>query len=396
MEPSNPTILIYADPLLAPSTTFVRAQAEALRGFVPLYAGAGLYQGNGIKVPPERTLVINRTGTKFAKLREVPFKVLGFAPLFFRKAKNFKPVLVHGHTGPGALSALPLARYLKVPLVATFHGGDVTGDPRNAGANYTFRTYGRHFRRLQAEGALFIAVSKFVHGKLLAQGYSANRTVLHYIGVDTAFFQADSKVPREQIVLFVGTLHQGKGCEHAIQAMATVQNALPQMEFVVLGGGPLRGPLEAMAKKKLRHYRFLGTQPPQVVRSWMNRARLFLAPSIQADSGWTEAFGLVFAEAQAMGLPVVSFASGGIPEAVAHGETGLLSPAGDGETLASHILLLLQNMDLWRRMSEAGPKRVASLFNLDKQTRQLEDLYRAVLSETGNPVSGRAIAQYSY
>jgi colanic acid/amylovoran biosynthesis glycosyltransferase len=380
-KPNKPSILIYADPLLAPSATFVRSQGEGLQEFVPYYAGARAYHGAGLRLPSERTIVLNEKGTYLGKIMEIPFKVFGCAPFFFRRAQRCSPVLVHAHTGPGALTALPLASYLKVPLVATFHGGDVTADPNRDEAHYTFRTYSKNCRRLQSDGALFIAVSKFVQAKLLAQGYPAQRTVLHYIGVDIAFFQADQQVPREPVVLFVGSLHQGKGCEYAIRAMAKVQSALPQMEFVVLGDGRLRDSLETMAKEKLRRYRFLGTQAPQVVRSWMNRASLFLAPSVTSETGWTEAFGLVFAEAQAMGLPVVSFSSGGIPEAVAHGETGFLAVETDWEALANYILLLLKSNDLWARMSVAGQRRVREYFNLETQTRQLESHYRHVLKE---------------
>jgi len=90
--------------------------------------------------------------------------------------------------------------------------------------------------------------------------------------------------------------------------------------------------------------------------------------------------GLVFLEAQATGLPVVSFATGGIPEAVAHGETGLLAPDRDSRSLAGNILQLLQNESLWQRMSHAGQTRVRKLFDLETQTGKLEGVYESVLS----------------
>lgn len=90
---------------------------------------------------------------------------------------------------------------------------------------------------------------------------------------------------------------------------------------------------------------------------------------------------MVFAEAQAMGLPVASYASGGVPEAVQNGETGLLAAEGDWRSLAGHILELLQNKNLWRQMNAAGPRRVRTLFDLAAQTRKLEDIYRRVLFE---------------
>ncbi len=281
---------------------------------------------------------------------------------------------------------MPIADSLGVPLVTTLHGGEVTAsDSELAGhRHYSARAYLSRRKRLQSQGALFIAVSKFVHAKLLEQGYPEDRTVLHYIGVDTAFFKSDSQVQREPIVLFVGTLHEGKGCEYAIRAMAKVQPLLPDVELVILGDGPLRPSLERLAREKLCRYRFVGTQPPEVVRSWMNRAKVFATPSVTADTGWKEAFGIVFAEAQAMHLPVASFASGGITEAVKHGETGLLAKERDWERLASNIQILLRDEAMRQRMAEAGRQRVCSLFNLRKQTALLEDQYRRVLDYSDN------------
>jgi colanic acid/amylovoran biosynthesis glycosyltransferase len=382
VAPSRMRVAIYADPLLAPSMTWVRAQAEALRNFSPVYLGPRALPTGGLELPHDRTLTIHSRQGVWGRIREVPFKVFGYAPVFLRRIRRFDPVLVHAHTGPAAVSALPLTSFLNVPLVATFHGGEVTAFDREMATHehYTARKYWSRRKQLQSRGSLFIAVSKFIHGKLLEQGYPEDRTILHYIGVDTDFFKPDRQVPREPVVLFVGSLHEGKGCEYAIRAMAKVQSLLPDVELVILGDGPLRNVLERLAGEKLRRFRFVGTQPPEVVRSWMNRARVFVAPSVTADTGWTEAFGMVFAEAQAMCLPVASFASGGIPEAVKHGETGLLATERDWEGLASNIQTLLLNGAMRERMAEAGRERVCRFFNLDRQTRLLEEIYKEVLN----------------
>ncbi|MEM9977890.1 MAG: glycosyltransferase, partial [Cyanobacteria bacterium P01_D01_bin.2] len=107
---------------------------------------------------------------------------------------------------------------------------------------------------------------------------------------------------------------------------------------------------------------------------------VFCGPSIVARSGDAEGFGMVFAEAQAMGLPVVSFATGGIPEAVIHGETGLLSPAKDTAQLSRDLLRLLQDGDLRRRFARAGQAHVAKNFDLQKNTPLLEALYDDVVA----------------
>jgi glycosyltransferase involved in cell wall biosynthesis len=144
---------------------------------------------------------------------------------------------------------------------------------------------------------------------------------------------------------------------------------------VVIGDGPLRAGYEARASRLGLRCRFLGVQPSTVVRAWMARAAVFCVPSVVAESGDAEGFGMVFIEAQAMGLPVVSTLSGGIPEAVQHGETGLLVPEHDPKGLAAALLLLLENPEVWRRYSVAGRRRVLNHFDLAQQTARLEEVF---------------------
>ncbi|MEO8453469.1 MAG: glycosyltransferase, partial [Gemmatimonadota bacterium] len=119
--------------------------------------------------------------------------------------------------------------------------------------------------------------------------------------------------------------------------------------------------------------------PQDIVRQWMARAAIFSVPSTTLPSGEAEGFGLAFAEAQAMELPVASFAVGGVPEVIAHGETGLLAPDGDTAALARNLLTLLRDPDLCRRYGVAGRARVEERFDLTRQTAKLETLYRRAL-----------------
>ena len=167
--------------------------------------------------------------------------------------------------------------------------------------------------------------------------------------------------------------------------MGKVQQSHPDAELVILGDGPLRARLEAQAGS-LGRVRFLGAVSPDEVKDWMARSRVLSVPSVRAASGDAEGFGMVFAEANALGLPVASFASGGIVESVAHEETGLLAAERDWETLAHNISKLLADSALWDRMSRAGVKRVRDRFDLTTQTRKLEDLYDEVLSRTGSRI----------
>lgn len=373
---TKPTAAIFSGRLLPASETFIRAQAEGLTQFEPLYVGARRVAG--LTLPADRTIVVNQGGLK-GKGQEYLFKRLGFSPQLNRQLQRSHPTLIHAHFGVCGTLALPLARALQRPLLVTFHGFDACmSDAYAKQDSLSTQVYLHRRDALKKEAHTFIAVSHFIKNKLIERGFPSDKIRVHYIGIDTQQFSPDPAINREQIVLFVGRLTEKKGCEHLIRAMASVQQKLPQAQLVVIGDGVLRQSLEALAASTLKQYRFLGVQPSSVVREWMNRARIFAVPSVVAKSGDAEGFGMVFAEAQAMNLPVVSFATGGIPEAVAHEKTGFLAPAGDWRSLAQYILQLFQNPQLWKQMSHAGRKHIQTNFNLTAQTKTLEKIYTSV------------------
>lgn len=387
--PSKPAVVIYRYSLLPPSETFILGQAESLQRFTPYYVGSHVRKG-GLLTPKERTLVVNRGGSigwareVFYKLAGlVPYKLAGFTPTFVKPVQKLNPVLIHAHFGIEGTLALPLRRRLNVPLLVTYHGfEELIADEFAQSSDFNHRVvYLRRRDVLKREAQLFIAVSNYCKENLLKQGFPSNKIIVHHIGIDTNLFQPDPAVAREPIVLFVARLVEKKGCEYLIRAMSKVQAVRPDVELVVIGDGELRPFLEELAKEKLQRYRFVGVQPPESVRAWMNRAKVFSVPSIVAKSGDAEGFGMVFAEAQAMGLPVVSFATGAINESVAHGEVGFLAAERDWEKLAQYILLLFEEDNLWNRFSEFGQSRVRTLFDLKKQTSALEDIYEQVLRD---------------
>lgn len=373
-------ILVYAEPLLAGSMTFIRTQAEALTSFRPYYISPHQLK-NGLPLPTERVVAMRQREGLGSRLSEIPFKLWGIAPLYVRRLKALKPALLHAHFGPAALRALPLARALKIPMIVTFQGYDATvyDDFARNSNHYSHRVYVRRRKILESDSALIIAVSHFIRGELVRQGFAAEKIITHYVGVDTALFCPDPAIQREDVVLFAGRLAEKKGCEYLIRAMAKVQSASPNAELVIIGDGPLRADLERLASECLHRYRFLGFQPPEIIKQWMNRARVFGAPSLRAHCGDAEGYPNAFAEAQAMGLPVVSFNADGVREAVAHGETGWLAPERDSDVLSHYLQRLLDNPDLSSRMGAAAREYVCAQFNLHAQTKKLEELYFQLL-----------------
>jgi glycosyltransferase involved in cell wall biosynthesis len=244
---------------------------------------------------------------------------------------------------------------------------------------YGHRRYLANRSVLQQGAAQIIAVSQFVRSKLLEQGYPDEKVKVHYIGIDTKLFSMQTK-NSEPFVLFVGRLAERKGAAYLIRAMAHVQQEFPYLELILIGDWPLRSSLEQEARASLKKYRFLGVQTPEQVRDWMARARIFAGPSVRIESGEEEGLGMVFLEAQAMQTPVVSFASGGICEAVEHQVTGFLSTERDWQGLARDIVELERDPALRRSMGIAGKERVHRLFDIERQTALLEEIYDNVTS----------------
>jgi colanic acid/amylovoran biosynthesis glycosyltransferase len=372
----KPKVIIFSGHLLQPSETFIQAQASALSEYEPVYVGARRVAG--LELPQEKVYTVNRGGP-LGKFHELRFKIFGSAPAMVKRLGALRPVLLHAHYGPNGVWALPLASTLRLPLITTFHGSDATiADLRYQKTYLGFRHYLANKAKLKTRGTIFIAVSKFVRRKLLEQDFPAERVLVAYTGVDTKKFRPASSEDRPMI-LFVGRLVEFKGPEFLIKAACEVQKQLPAVEIVVIGEGTLRANLEKLAKQSLRRCQFLGVRNSEEVRNWMNRASLLCMPSVTTRSGEAEGFGMVCAEAQAVGKPVVAFDSGGISEIISHGSTGFLAAERDWQSLAGYLVALLQSPELRERFGRAGREAMLRQFDLEDCTRQLERVYGMVL-----------------
>jgi glycosyltransferase involved in cell wall biosynthesis len=371
-EPKKETVVVFRIQLLPPSETFIVAQAGAMRRFSPFYVG--WRRMPGIELPMETSWTADGGGP-MGRLHELRFRYAGPTRAELARLRARSPRLVYAHFAPDGYAAMELADQLGVPLVTALHGYDVTMSDQAIAATRLGREYLHGRSGLQKKGALFVSCSSFVRRRSVELGYPEERSIVHAIGVDVQRFQPPPEGRREKVVLFVGRLVEKKGCANLLEAMARVQQRCSAIELVVIGDGPLRAGYEATAARLGLRCRFLGVQPSTVVRAWMARAAIFCVPSVVAESGDAEGFGMVFIEAQAMGLPVVSTLSGGIPEAVQHGETGLLVPEHDPKGLAAALLLLLENPEVWRRYSAAGRRRVVNHFDLAQQTARLEEVF---------------------
>ena len=363
------TVLVYRDTILPISETFIRAQADAMTRYAPHYCG--LYPASPSLIQDGEASLLCPDASRRSHLRLKLYQKLHFTREFRRLVGHRRVALLHAHFAPDGLSALPLARSLAVPLIVTLHGYDVTK------FDETMSRYGR----LWQQARLFLCVSEFIRERALERGFPASKLRVQYIGVDERLFATGSETSSISLkrVLFVGRLVEKKGCRYLLEAMRRVQDAMQHVRLTVIGDGPLRSSLEMKAKGLGVVVDFLGTQSSASIRSHMIQSTVFCAPSVTASDGDSEGFGIVFLEAQAMGVPVVSFRHGGIPEAVNDGETGLLAPECDVEGLAERLLYYLQDEAARRAAGQAARTFVRDNFSLSRRTDELERIYDDVL-----------------
>ena len=373
-------VVIFKNKLLTYSETFIKEQGESLPNFKPIYFCTRKAE-KSIDLPRNRFVAVVGDGF-FGKVIDYLFIKNIIRYFHIRKLRNLNPILIHSHFGIDGVLIQESARDLKCPLLVTFHGYDITTHDKYAAKSFiAHREFPGRCDELIANAAGFIAVSKFIERKLIQRGFPKERIYQHYIGVDLSkFAPSDIDFERSDGVLFVGRLVEKKGCRYLLHAFKLVQERYPDSVLKIVGDGPLKAELMALAEQlELRNYHFLGVQSHQEVRDHMSASRVFCVPSVEAASGDSEAFGMVFAEAQAIGVPVVSTTHGGIPEVVLHGITGLLAEPGDVIALAEHLATLYSSRTLWESYRVSGMKHVSKSFDIRRQALKLEGIYRSII-----------------
>ncbi|HEX3437450.1 MAG TPA: glycosyltransferase [Pseudacidobacterium sp.] len=330
--------------------------------------------------PHPVTVVSGPVGWK-EKTRRRIFLRTGYAGRFLKDSDAHRAEIIHAHFAIDACAILPLAKRLRMPLVVTLHGYDVSRNEKGFHELPTTRAYLRRKEELWKYASLFFSVSEHVRQRAIERGFPPEKLWVHRIGTRKDGSTVQNHPRDLPIVLFVGRLVEKKGCIHLLRAIPQVFEKIPDAQLVVIGDGPLRGALEREAKPWDGRVTFLGQQSHSEVKQWMGRARVLAAPSVRAIDGDEEGLPTVLCEAQSLGLPVVAFAVPGVIEALSEERRGDMPCERDESGLSEEIINLLENNDRWLRVSKSGRQYVNSHFDLEQQTRILEDKYDEVIAK---------------
>jgi glycosyltransferase involved in cell wall biosynthesis len=379
-------VLVYKSELLPYSETFIKEQTLSLKRWKPVLVG--LRRVAGLDLDELDVRVLNGEKNTWRRVYQSALRQLGKPdPAITAKLETENASLIHIHFGVDAVNFWPVAQALGLPILVTLHGYDINIFSewwRSGNGGRTNKAYPDRLLALARQPRVrFVAVSEAIRRRAIDYGIPAERLSVRYIGVDTRKFQPGGKplAMRPRRVLYVGRMVEKKGVAFLIEAFAKVCRDIPDAELVMIGDGPLLQHHQKLSRRLGVSVRFLGACDPAEVRSNMNQARVFCLPSVTAQNGDAEGFGIVILEAQASGVPVITSALGGATEGIEEGKTGLSFPERDINGLAAHIRTLLLDDELAMAMSAAAPRFVREKFDIQACTRSLEDCYDDMVEE---------------
>lgn len=291
---------------------------------------------------------------------------------------------LHNHfANPASHVGLAVSRYLRLGWSLTLHGlGDIDGP-------------GLPLLGEKAAACRFVAsVTRFGIREVQPHIGPGDRAKLQLVrcGIDVRRLPPVGRRPPADgaplEILSVGRLSPEKGQLGLVEAFAKACEMGLHARLVLIGGGPSEGEIRALVARLGLGQRveLRGRQPEGAVLEAMAGAHLFVLSSLM------EGLPVVLMEALGLGLPVIAPEITGIPELVAHGETGLLFPAGDWGALADRMLTLAADPALRARLAAAGQARVMEEFDVERAVEPLARLFAAGHTAPAGEASPRVAA----
>lgn len=321
----------------------------------------------------EACRVFRTPGYGWGYLRGLPLLARAAARLALRRPDVLLPMNV----AYGGLATLGLrALGVRTPYVMFAYGLEFA---RFQGSPLMRRLY----RRVYDGAERVFAVSGDTRRRL--EDFGVRRRVdVMWPGVDLRRFTPEGGDFRDRLGLrghpVIGTLSrlvERKGHDLVLRALPEVLAEFPEAVYLVVGDGPDRARLEALARDLgvAASVRFVGEVQEGDLAAWYRTCDLFVLPSREIRrSGHVEGFGIVFLEAGACGLPVVGGRSGGVVEAVEEGRTGLLVDPESPAELTGALLRMLRHPEEARALGRAGRDRAERQFTWERCLAPLGDL----------------------
>lgn len=244
-----------------------------------------------------------------------------------------------------------------------------------------------------------VIVNSAFTGRLMADlGVDKERIEVVYPGVEEIYEKAEKDpvlverhgLEGKYVLMTLGRLVQRKGFDMVIRSMPAIREKIPEAVYLVVGGGPERESLEKLAREcgVADSVVFAGRAGDDELVKYYNLCDLFIMPSRMMEAeGDVEGFGIVYMEASRCGKPVIGGSSGGVVEAVLHGETGLLVDPRSTESISEAVIRIRSDKELAAALSSKGYQRARTQFGYKMITRGFDSIMTAIAEEKKRKVS---------
>jgi len=267
---------------------------------------------------------------------------------------------------PLGLTAWLLKRIYRLPVIIWSHGSDLLRVQQIPGGRLVLR-----WTLSQADRLIANSMATQLQMERLGQDPARIR-VIHppveyerfHPNVDPTPIRMRHAVGDAPLILTVARLVEKKGVDMVLRALPSILRAVPGVRYLIVGDGPLRLQLQALARELgvAGHVLFVGAveHNSSDLPRYYSACDVYVMPSRSLPGyGEVESFGISYLEAGAAGKPVVAGRGGGVEEAVEDGVTGLLVDPLDVNEIAQAIVKVLKDEELARRLGESGGKRAA-------------------------------------
>ncbi len=293
--------------------------------------------------------------------------------------------VIHAHDWLVGDGAIALQQHFQVPLVATIHA---TEYGRNNGIHTDTNIYIHNKEQLLAQKAdrVIVCSNYMIAEVVTALEIESDKTNVIFNGIRPGKKKLDADLDRvefrrrfardeEKIVYYVGRMSHEKGVQVLLDAAPQVlQKMGDKIKFTIIGGGNTDNLKERAWNLGIwEKCYFTGFMSDEDLDKFQTIADCAVFPSLY------EPFGIVALENFAAKVPVVVANVGGLPEVVQHGKTGIVTIAGNADSLALGIVQVLQNPDYARFLVDNAFGDLASRFSWEKLAEQTEAVYRLII-----------------
>lgn len=260
------------------------------------------------------------------------------------------------------------SKKIKLPYVTTLHGTDITLVGRDPAFEPVIR-----FSLNQSNAITAVSESLKKDTLKTFKIDNAIQVIPNFITLKEFQHEPRMGSTQELVIAHISNFRKVKRIEDVIHVFNKVKDTIP-CRLILAGDGPEKSVMERLVRdlniQSQVHFVGMVTDPKSV----LNVADIFLLPSE------TESFGLSALEALAMGVPVISSNSGGLPEVNKHGISGWLYNVGDIEGMASGILKVFQSPEIFNAF-KIGALKTASQFDISLILPRYEALYKQVIGK---------------